>query len=452
MNQKILFIILAIAVIVFIIILTVNNDVEEAEMLPEKETKIASWQIHRDKEHGLIFEYPKNAEIITKQVNFDGKIQINLEDDCYIVFGGIPVGLPDTEVSTVKDFVEVGGVKIEREIYLFPETEGFASIILDYEQDKTYPYFFIYHSAKDYCIETIDQILSTFNLLEDEKVSEKTKTETPIAEDKALTVQNILRGAAEKRDQWNQFAAVYLSDLIIESKTNDVSDKFERELVNIREKEGRKLRQEMYKGLIYDENGTEKRIAQSLEKTAYHFAHGEFISCIGEKISCRAFSEHTIESIEIISSLAGNEAEQLERLISLRIGLEPVIILSNEGNKEITYDLMMLDNWEELRDSQPVKKTSTCDMIGIKFNMKTLAEFIDIKGEQPYGKIDPDLSFSRGRICFDREIGIASYGEMDIFQVSLKGEEIHTKMKMELNGFVNFHREPEGLIFPEIRI
>lgn len=452
MNQKILFIILGIVVIVFIIILVVNKAVEETEILPEEGVKIAGWQIHRDKEHGFSFEYPENTEMITKQVNFDGKIQINLEDDCYVVFGGIPLGLPDTEVSTVKDFVEIGGVKTERETYLFPETEGFASIVLNYERNEIYPYFFIYHSAKDYCIENIDQILSTFNLLEDEKTPEDAKTEKPEAAKEPLTVQKILREAAEKRGQWEQFAAVYYSDLIIESKTNSISDKFERELVDIREKEGRKLRQETHQGLTYDENGIEKRIPQSLEKTAYHFAHGEFISCIGEKTSCRAFSEHTIESVEIISSLAGNEAEHLERLISLRIGLEPIIILSNEGTKEITYKLTMLDNWEEWRDAQPVKKISTCDMIGINFNIKPLAEFTDIKGEQPYGKIDPALSFSRGRICFDRELGIATYGEMDILQVSLEGQKIHVKTKMELNGFVSFHREPEGLVFPEIKI
>lgn len=274
---------------------------------------------------------------------------------------------------------------------------------------------------------------------------EEVKIEKPPVEDKLLTVQDILRNAAEAYKQWNEFYVVYSSSLIMSA--DDFSE--ETELVNIREKEGEKLRQEVYKGSIYGE-GVEMRMVGLLEGTTYHFSDGRVVSCLGKEQFCKGYPESTLESVGVILSLFGNEVEHLQRLLLLRIGLEPIIELSYDGTREITYDFTILQNRKEFEEGvQPIKKTVVCNMVRVEFNMKALTDFVDIKGNQPYGDINPELSSFKGEICFDRETGLASYGKMDILQVSLTGKRAHMKTQMELETFVNFHKEPEGLIFPE---
>jgi hypothetical protein len=288
---------------------------------------------------------------------------------------------------------------------------------------------------------------------ESKETVEEVEGSPKAAVEEPLTVQDVFKNSDEAYEQWNEFYALYSSNVISSLSGTDGDDySKEVELVIAREKEGKKLRQEVYRASILGE-GAEMRFTGSLQGTTYHLPDGNVIFCMGEAQFCKSYTENVLQSVQVILSLLGNESEHLQRLSLPIIDSKPLIKLSYDGTREITYHAAILSNRKEIFEkdwaSKFIKKTAVCDRIGVEFYMKELTEFTRIGGEKPYGDTDPELSSFRGEICLDRETGLASYGEMEVLQISLAGIRGYMKTQMELRGFINFHKEPEGLIFPE---
>jgi len=161
-RRKILFILL------FLIILIGGLLIRQ--LWPKRNITNAEWHTYANKERGYEMRYPKSAKIEDLGYDLLGSIKISFDDDCYLGLDGGPFGFGNGSSPKPKnwqDMVLIGETQHERHFTEFQgDGSGFANISLPYPQNSNYPYFLIYHSTKESCLSTINQILSTFKFID----------------------------------------------------------------------------------------------------------------------------------------------------------------------------------------------------------------------------------------------------------------------------------------------
>lgn len=150
-------------------LLVAENSINKTQTTSSGITVSGEWKVYQNKKRGFEVKYPALAEIKENSTDVLGRIKITF-DNCYLGLDGLPFGIenPDIKADSWQDEVKVAGKYYERNFIKFLNKEhlSFASILIDYAQDKSYPYFLIYHSADKECLPTINQMLSIFKFID----------------------------------------------------------------------------------------------------------------------------------------------------------------------------------------------------------------------------------------------------------------------------------------------